>query len=284
MEEMFIEDGRKRRVNKPYILYAGLFILFLIFLTSAIGSAVSSNHLKAIQKYLSDVDQTLPISSCPESNYRTAYDPFYGGTGKSNLLENNVSTSTTILRDATVWVGNGQVLTNADVVIIQGKIAAVTKNWSGSQSGATIIQLNGGYVTPGLVDMHSHLGVYSFPEDAFGTQDGNEMTGPTFPQVRALDGLNPNDPAIPHIRSGGVTTSLVLPGSGNIMGGEAAMVKLREGSIREMLIPEAPRAMKMACGENPKRVYGGRQTTPMSRMGITYLLRQRFLKAAVSPH
>ncbi|PRP82373.1 amidohydrolase family protein [Planoprotostelium fungivorum] len=280
MEELLIEEGSSRRRVKTWILYIPIILLALIFLSNTIGSAVSSKKLSSIESYLSGVEEghSLNDGGCPE--YTTQYDPFYGGMNGGSQLNNNVSQSTTILKNGTVWVGNGQVFVNTDVVIVKGKISAITKNWSGSQAGATIIQLKGEIVTPGLVDMHSHLGVYSYPEDSFGTQDGNEMTNPTFPQMRALDGLNPNDPAIPHIRSGGVTTSLVLPGSGNIMGGEAAMVKLRDGTIREMLIPDAPRAMKMACGENPKRVYGNRQQTPMSRMGVTYLLRNRFLKAA----
>ena len=122
--------------------------------------------------------------------------------------------------------------------------------------------------------MHSHLGIffqivnlrfskkkknlllgdYSYPDDAFGTQDGNEATNPTFPQLRSMDGLNPNDPAIDVIRGGGVTTSLVLPGSANVMGGEATFVKLKGKTQRNMILQNPPRAVKMACGVKKKKI------------------------------
>ena len=95
---------------------------------------------------------------------------------------------------------------------------------------------------------YENAGDYSYPDDAFGTQDGNEATDPSFPQLRSMDGLNQNDPAIEIIRGGGVTTSLVLPGSANVMGGEATFVKLKGKTQRNMFIQNPPRAVKMACG------------------------------------
>jgi imidazolonepropionase-like amidohydrolase len=167
-----------------------------------------------------------------------------------------------------------------DIIIENGVIHEIGRGLS--REGATlVIEAEGRHVTPGLVDMHSHLGVYSFPEDAHATQDGNEMTDPTLPQLRALDALDPEDPAIALILGGGVTTSLVLPGSGNVMGGEGAYVKLKSSkNVHDMLIAGAPRALKMACGENPKRVYGSSGRIPSSRMGIGLVLRQKFIQAA----
>ena len=141
--------------------------------------------------------------------------------------------------------------------------------------------LRGAHVTPGLIDMHSHIGVYSWPGDLWANQDGNEMTNPIFPQVRAIDAFNPQDPAISWTRRGGVTTSLILPGSGNAMGGEATIIKHKSSNyVGDLLFPAAPRALKMACGENPKRVYGSQGETPMSRMGTAWVMRQAFEQAA----
>eukprot|EP00478_Filoreta_tenera_P000377 GABV01000377.1.p1 GENE.GABV01000377.1~~GABV01000377.1.p1 ORF type:complete len:152 (-),score=42.46 GABV01000377.1:392-847(-) len=105
------------------------------------------------------------------------------------------------------------------------------------------------------------------------------MSQPATPMARAVDALKPDDPAIGWIRKGGVTTSLVLPGSGNVFGGEAVIVKhILSHDIRDLLI-EAPRAMKMACGENPKGVYGrGRTEAPYSRMGVIWEMRKNSIK------
>jgi imidazolonepropionase-like amidohydrolase len=108
------------------------------------------------------------------------------------------------------------------------------------------------------------------------TQDGNEATNPTFPQVRSIDGYNPTDGAVQRILTGGVTTSLVLPGSANTMGGEAFAIKHRGNRVATAQIQGTPRYMKMACGENPKNVYGGQGRTPSSRMGSTWVMREKF--------
>jgi len=106
--------------------------------------------------------------------------------------------------------------------------------------------------------------------------DSNEMTNPATPFVRAIDAYDADDAGIQFIVGGGVTSSLVLPGSANVMGGEAIMVKHRGATTAEALIPNAPRAMKMACGENPKNIYGAKGVTPGSRMGSAWAMRQRF--------
>lgn len=105
------------------------------------------------------------------------------------------------------------------------------------------------------------------------------MTNPTFPAVRAIDAFDPEDPAIPLILSSGVTSSQILPGSGNVMGGQALAVKYKGKTVRDMAISGAPVALKFACGENPKGTYGSRLQTPMSRMGIGYEMRLAFTKA-----
>ncbi|MEE2786284.1 MAG: amidohydrolase [Myxococcota bacterium] len=138
----------------------------------------------------------------------------------------------------------------------------------------------GGYVTPGLIDTHSHMGVYSKP-GVWAHADGNEMTNPIRAGVRAEEAFWPQDPSIERAVGGGVTTIQVLPGSGNLMGGRAVVLKLRpRRDSRSMRFPGARDGLKMACGENPKRVYGKyRKALPMSRMGSLYLMRETWVKA-----
>lgn len=133
-----------------------------------------------------------------------------------------------------------------------------------------------------IIPKFSHLGVGNWPAFA-GTEDTNEMTQPLTPFVRSLDAFNPSDKGIRIVASGGVTTVLVLPGSGNLMGGEAFAFKLRDvptTSNEDMLVQAGTtdpkwRWMKMACGENPKRFYGGQERMPKTRLGEAYLFRQR---------
>jgi imidazolonepropionase-like amidohydrolase len=127
--------------------------------------------------------------------------------------------------------------------------------------GAEIIDLAGAFVTPGLVDMHSHVGVYSFPQDVHANEDGNEMTNPATPFVRAIDAFAPEDPARVEIVSSGVTTSQILPGSGNVMGGQALQIKFRKvGTVEGMRVKNGPVALKMACGE-VRDVFDAHQNT-----------------------
>ena len=187
-------------------------------------------------------------------------------------------TASVLLRNGTIHDGRGSVFM-ADLYLSGGLIVDIGPGLS--HVANTTLDLRGAHVTPGLIDLHSHIGVYSWPGDLWATQDGNEMTNPIFPQVRALDAFNPQDPAIAWMLRGGVTTSNILPGSGNAMGGEATIIKHKSSNyINDLLMPGAPRAIKQACGENPKRVYGFMGQTPMSRMGSAWLMRQAYEQAA----
>ncbi|CEP17332.1 hypothetical protein [Parasitella parasitica] len=171
-----------------------------------------------------------------------------------------------LLTNAVVWDGEGSVLNNVDVYIEDGVIRKVENNiqLSTIQAHVKIIDVAGHVVGPGLVDMHSHMGVDSWPElDA--TDDTNEMTQPLTPFVRTLDAFNPSDKSIRIVLSGGVTTALVLPGSGNLMGGEAFAFKLRP--------------MSTISNEDMLSVYGGRNQMPSTRLGEAYLFRKELARA-----
>jgi imidazolonepropionase-like amidohydrolase len=173
---------------------------------------------------------------------------------------------------------SGPTLRPADLLIRGGKITAL-----GTQldvpAGARGVDLSGLWITPGLIDPHSHIGVYSLPH-VRAHSDGNETSGPFQPALRADEGFWPQDPAIRRAIAGGVTTIQVLPGSANLVGGRGSTLRLTPASsVAAMRFPDAPETMKMACGENPKRVYGRRKAAPVTRMGEVALLRQR-LEAA----
>jgi imidazolonepropionase-like amidohydrolase len=166
------------------------------------------------------------------------------------------------------------------VVMENGRIRAVGAAGEVEiPEGAQRVDVRGRFVTPGLIDVHSHMGVYSAP-GVQATSDGNEMTGPVTPGVRAADGFWPQDPALPRALAGGVTTIQVLPGSANLIGGAGAILKMHLGrGVTEMEFPGAPETLKMACGENPKRVYGERNQAPRTRMGNVHGYRAAFQEA-----
>ncbi|MHC4954718.1 MAG: amidohydrolase family protein [Planctomycetota bacterium] len=147
-------------------------------------------------------------------------------------------------------------------------------------AGARVVDVTGKVIIPGLVDTHSHLGVYSLPHLA-ANSDGNEMTGAVQSLVRAQDSLFPMDPGFKRAHAGAITTANVMPGSGNVMGGSTAYIKLRGNTVEEMLIDleGGPSGMKMANGENPKRSYGRRNQTPATRMAVMALQREIYQKA-----
>ncbi|MHB0885393.1 MAG: amidohydrolase [Bacillota bacterium] len=182
-------------------------------------------------------------------------------------------------------ITNGKILTitkgtiDKGTVLIddKGKIAAVGADVE-VPKGAKVINARGKWVTPGLIDAHSHVAIFGEPM-IWAHDDGNEMTDPNTAQLRAVDAINPEDPAIPDARSAGFTTLYTGPGSANVIGGTGIAIKLRGRTIEEMAIP-GTEGMKMALGENPKNVYGQMQKKyPATRMGNAAVLRESLVKA-----
>ena len=183
-----------------------------------------------------------------------------------------------VIQGATILTMTHGTIANGTVVIEDGKIAAVGAKVA-TPPGAQVINAAGEYVLPGLVDPHSHLGVYALPEIK-PNSDGNEMTGDIEAQVRSEDSINTDDPEIARAVSGGVTVVQVLPGSGNNIGGWATIVKLNGGqTLDEIKFQGAPASMKWAWGENPKRVYGSKDKAPSTLMGEAAIVRQRLYDA-----
>ncbi|MFC2078516.1 amidohydrolase [Candidatus Bipolaricaulota bacterium] len=169
-----------------------------------------------------------------------------------------------------------QTITDGTILIEGGKITAVGSDVQ-VPAGTDVLDASGKYVIPGMIDAHCHTGIFA---DGVGWNhsDGNEMTDPVMPHLRAIDAIHPEDKAFQDLRESGVTTIGTGPGSGNLVGGMTAVVKTRGRTMEEMLV-RFPAGMKMALGENPKRVYGEQKRTPSTRMGNAGVLREYLTKA-----
>jgi imidazolonepropionase-like amidohydrolase len=173
----------------------------------------------------------------------------------------------TLIRHATVLTGTGTRLDGADVLLVDGKIQAVGPGLQ-APPNSKIVEGAGLWVTPGLIDVHSHLGVYPSPGvDA--NSDGNEATAPSTANVWSEHSVWPQDPGFRTALAGGITTLQILPGSANLIGGRSVVLKnVPSVTYQGMKFPGAPQGLKMACGENPKRVYGEeKHEFPSTRMG-----------------
>ncbi|WP_421757443.1 amidohydrolase [Croceibacterium ferulae] len=207
-------------------------------------------------------ERTGSASSASSSEERVAFpgDPFpstyrpYPGV-------------TTLITNATIFDGEGGRVDGGSVLLADGKVVAVGTAVN-APADAVVIDGTGKFVTPGIIDIHSHLGDYPTPSvDAH--SDGNEATDPVTAQVWAEHSVWPQDPGFARaLTNGGVTTIQILPGSANLFGGRSVTIKnVYARTVQEMKFPGAPYGLKMACGENPKRVYGSRNQMPSTRMG-----------------
>jgi imidazolonepropionase-like amidohydrolase len=170
----------------------------------------------------------------------------------------------TVIRNVTILTAAGPTIANGAILLRDGKIAAVGQTVD-APADAVVVDGAGKYLTPGLIDTHSHLGVYAAPGIA-ALSDGNEATNPVTAHVWAEHSVWPQDPQFPRNLMGGITTLQVLPGSANLIGGRSVVLKVVPSrTVQGMKFPDAKYGLKMACGENPKRVY--RTRGPSTRMG-----------------
>ncbi len=172
-----------------------------------------------------------------------------------------------LITNAHILIGNGEELKNGSVLMQDGLIAAVGEKIRAPRDTVEI-DAKGKWVTPGIIDNHSHLGVYASP-GVKAHSDGNEMTAPVTAEVWAEHSVWPQDPGFAAALAGGITTLQILPGSANLFGGRSVTLKnVASRTMLGMKFPDAPHGLKMACGENPKRVYGeGKGRAPGTRMG-----------------
>lgn len=290
------QDRRRRRLwdNKTIINTGNAFFVFVIIislgkicidLSSRKGSPTLSES--QLDKFQAGLQNCVEYNTAP-----ITYPPTHSGS-RSNPRWNPKTgqNQTILLRNATLFDGEKILESPVDIVFEYGVITGITKSvlpTLETSSEYEILDLGGKYVTPGLVDLHSHHLAFAWPlmSSTSDTNEVNDETGPLTPQVRIVDSIKAYDIATTIIASGGVTTSLILPGSANIMGGEAALVKnlLFSGEngekvVEEILLEhgipksERRRYMKMACGENPRRVY------KHTRMGNAWIFRKHMERA-----
>ncbi len=182
---------------------------------------------------------------------------------------------TAIVGGKVYTITNG-VIENGTVLIEDGKILEVGENIE-VPSDAKVIKAEGKIVTPGIIDAHSHICLWGEPNVPM-VMDFNEMSDPITAEVRGMDSINPQDPAVKLVREHGVTSVYTGPGSANIIGGTGIAIKLRGNTVEDMIYP-GTEGMKMALGENPKRVYKEKNKAPQTRMGNAAALRKALIKA-----
>jgi len=171
---------------------------------------------------------------------------------------------------------SGEDIDKGTILIEDGKIKAVGRDIV-VPDGAEVIDATGKVVIPGFIDAHCHVGIL---EEVYRIEgnDVNEMTDPATPHLRAIDAINPEDWGFEDAREGGVTTVVTGPGSGNVIGGENLAMKTA-GKVIDHMVIKSPVGLKVAFGENPKRVYGSGQKSPMTRMATAAILRDSLVKA-----
>ncbi|PZQ65320.1 MAG: amidohydrolase [Phenylobacterium zucineum] len=232
----------------------------------AAGCATTSGPTKTAQAKAPEKSEPKPL--------RKGLDPAAPEAFASTYAP--LPSKTTALVGATVLTATGQQIERGVVVMENGRIAAVGGPDTAIPQGAVVIDGAGKWVTPGIIDAHSHVGVFSL-----GRSNGNEVTDPNTANVWVEHSIWPQDPGFNRARAGGVTTLQVLPGSANLFGGRSVTVRnVPSVTMQGMKFPGAPYGLKMACGENPSRVYGGRQRSPATPMGNVSGYRKDWIDAA----
>ncbi|MBQ4180901.1 MAG: amidohydrolase [Firmicutes bacterium] len=185
-----------------------------------------------------------------------------------------------VIKNGKVVTVTGETINNGVVAVDKGKIVFVGKEFD-APSDAKVINARGKYVTPGLIDAHTHISNFADMTDRNSQIDGNEMSDPITPQVRAIDAVYPFENGIKLARAAGFTTVCILPGSANLIGGIGQTFKLKKAQFVEDMVMPGTEVMKFALGENPRRVYGSNGKMPMTRMGNAALMRNALYDAKV---
>lgn len=232
-----------------------------------VGATDTTTAKKAKHGKWTDNSTLYPVARHQDRDQRTLEDAL-----------TNAKATPIVITNVTIMTAAGEVIESGTILLDGGAIVDLGKNLA-VPSKVRTIDGTGRFITPGIIDTHSHIGVYSSPGTE-ATADGNEAVAPTTPHARARYGYWAQDPQITRARAGGVTTALILPGSANLIGGRGYTTIMRPGGVAsDHTFPGAPITLKMACGENPKRVYGNKGG-PKTRMGLYAAFRSAYQKAA----
>ncbi|KAI0889271.1 composite domain of metallo-dependent hydrolase [Annulohypoxylon maeteangense] len=279
-------------IKKDIILSVLVAVITTFFLSSQWHATPPYHQHAHAQHQLSAADLEYGLTQCALNQQRPVVDTTLAA---SRLAARSSAGKRTILHNATLINGDGEVTYDSVIEIQDGIFTAVTTASSLGlvSAGDEVIDLRGRVVTPGLVDMHSHVGVRETPQ-LWATEDVTEISAPVTPWARAIDAFKPHDGAIPVIASGGVTTSLVLTGAKNLISGEGVVVKMkRANSIQGMLLDtpavgsgggKPQRYLKMAMGENQKRQFEHVAGGPSTRLGESYWFRKAYDTASRLKH
>ena len=182
-----------------------------------------------------------------------------------------------LIKNGKIYCMNEITIENGYVIVDNGKITEVGQGTPPPYTYSEEFDCEGGYVFPGFIDAHCHIGII---EETIGAEgdDVNEITDPITPHLRAIDAINPMDTAFNDAVQAGITCVMTGPGSANVIGGQFAIIKTYGRRIDDMIVKQ-PAAMKVAFGENPKSAYNEKNQSPMTRMATAALLREYLFKA-----
>ncbi len=217
----------------------------------------------------------LGLTGCGEDEKKAEKPSYINNPYPSTYVAKEADS--VLIKNVHVLTGTGEYIERTHVLLEDGKIKAIGRN---AGKADVTVDADGKWLSPGIIDVHSHMGNYSSP-GVWATSDGNEMTAPNTAEVWTEHSVHPQDPNFRHALAAGVTTVQILPGSANLFGGRAVTLKtIPSRTIQGMKFPDAPYGLKMACGENPKRVYGSKGRAPGTRMGNMAGFRNAWIQAA----
>ena len=247
--------------HRSHMSWAMFLLLYFVLSQFALGQQAKKAQPSPAARNLVSLDSTAGSDLVRDPDAAAATPPAVATPAAQNDV---------VIRGGTILTITHGKIENGSIYVHNGKIAAIGKTVD-APPNATVIDAGGKWVMPGIIDSHSHIAL---------DDDVNEATSPVTPHMMMKDAFDYDDKAIYRALAGGVTTSLLLHGSANMIGGQAIVIKHKYGLGRdEMLFPGAPQSIKFASGENPKRVYGSKGQVPSTRMGNFEVMRQAFTEA-----